>query len=122
MRVGLMAATLGVGAVLAAADASADPGLTRGSGKITGTLQSGWTFNDGSASFTYRSRPQSQKDTTVAVSWKMPATSAEKGTLTVSVTGGDLDGYGGGVTVTGDSLGSIVCKGITSGGPNSGCN
>ena len=107
------------------AAASAAQVLTRSQGVISGTAASGWTFGDGSASHTHRSRPQSQKDTKLTATWTLPTTApyaGAKGTLTLSITGGDLDGESGAVSVSADQPGAILCTNIVSGGPNSGCN
>jgi 5-hydroxyisourate hydrolase-like protein (transthyretin family) len=99
--------------------------LTAGTPKLVGTIPPGWTMTTSSISYSYRSRPQSQKDTVIKGSWHVPTSippGGAPGSLTVSVQGGDLDGSSLGLGVSSsDNSALISCAGIKKGGGNSGC-
>lgn len=99
--------------------------LTAEGPTLAGVTPRGWVMTTSNASYTYRSRPQSQKDTVMKASWRIPTSipaSGAKGSMTVSVEGGDLDGISLGIGVgSDDNSGLIRCAGIKNAGGSSGC-
>ncbi len=129
MRAGavILCTVFTVSAVWIVASAFGDTVLTRGSATIVvgaTVTQAGatWTQEDGQGSESFLSRPTSKKQTKVEFSWKLPATvpaAGAKGSITITATGGDLDGIAPGLSLNGPLVG---CTGITNAtSPGSGC-